>query len=50
MSRRLTPEEYRELAEAIDWHIAETGRAPSPAWLQEQIAALVALRKKGARK
>lgn len=50
MKRRLTAEEYRELAERIDWRMAETGRAPSPAWLKEECAALVARRKKGARK
>lgn len=45
MRRRLTAEEYRELAERIDWRMAETGRAPSPAWLKEECAAVVARRR-----
>jgi len=50
---RLTPEEYRELAEEID-RLMAGGRAPSPQWLAERIAEVVAARpkrpKKGARK
>lgn len=53
MSRRLTPEEYRELAEEID-RLMQGGRAPSPQWMAERIAEVVSMRpkkpRKGARK
>jgi len=54
MKTRLTPEEYRELAEEID-RLMRGGRAPSPQWMAERISEVVAARpkrkaKKGARK